>query len=157
MIQMSVSVSWPAISKFTKPNTSHHNARLWCFISHRKWPHQKLAVNMLRHSLRFTNIHWWVSQATSKNLSWYTHSQHFIISDVDKVMTFTVLLNAQLLKEILNRDDFFYLKDPAKSLQADNFVKKQFLITTVERVDFCKTYTFDDSVSEHHSLLLLLI
>jgi len=72
-------------------------------------------------------------------------------------MTSTVLLNAQLLKEILNRDGFFYLKDPAKGLQADNFVKKQFLITTVERVDFCKTYTFDGSVSEHHSLLLLLI
>lgn len=95
----------------------------------------------------------------SQYSSLYASLQHFTdnsINSFDKAMASTVSLDVSQLIDVINRDGFIYLKNAAKGLQADEFARKEFLITTVKEVNFCKVHTFDDSVSEFHCCIFLL-
>lgn len=80
-------------------------------------------------------------------------SQRSTISGLDEVMTSTTSSSVQHLVDGLKKDGFVYMKDVLKGLQADEFARKHFPMTTIEGVNFCKVHTFDDPVSERHRLL----
>jgi len=71
-------------------------------------------------------------------------------------MTSTASLGVPQLMDTINRDGLIYLKDAAKALQANEFARKGFPITTVEGVNFCKIHTSDDLVSKLHCRIFLL-
>lgn len=57
----------------------------------------------------------------------------------------------QMIRDV-KEDGFFLLKDAAKGSEAEGFARKQFPITTVEGLEFCKVHTFDDPVSRAYPL-----
>jgi hypothetical protein len=54
--------------------------------------------------------------------------------------------SVERLVQHIKTDGFLYLKDAAKGVQAEEFGRKQFPITTNEGIDFCKAHTFHDPV-----------
>lgn len=56
------------------------------------------------------------------------------------------------LLQTVNADGFFALKDAAKGSEAEEFAKKDFPITTVDGLQFCKVHIFNDRVSRLYPL-----
>jgi hypothetical protein len=62
-------------------------------------------------------------------------------------MASTASLSVEQLLQIISVDGFFSLRDASKGLEAKEFARKEFLITTSNGIEFCKAYTFGDPVS----------
>lgn len=68
------------------------------------------------------------------------------VSDLDPAMASATPLTVEDMVQIIKADGFLFLKDAAKGVQAEEFGRKQFPITTSEGLDFCKAHTLRDSV-----------
>lgn len=62
-------------------------------------------------------------------------------------MASTTSSSVEQLIQTINADGFFSSIDASKGLEAEEFARKRFPITTVEGIEFCKVHTFGDPVS----------
>ena len=69
-------------------------------------------------------------------------------------MASATLPTVQYLLQNINADGLFILKDATKGSEAEQFAGKNFPITTVDGLEFCKVHTFGDPVSRPCSLFL---
>ena len=108
--------------------------------------------------LNFSAVSQRNSPVTSQYSSAYTGpEQHLLINHLSQVMTSVTSSGVQQLIQNINVDGFFSLKDPTKGLQAEEFTRKRFPITTIEEIEFVKAHTFNDLVNGSYSLYIELI
>jgi len=101
---------------------------------------------------------WRTSRATSQFLSGYTPPRPYMsISNLDPAMASATSPSVEQLVQHIKTDGFLFLKDAAKGVQAEEFGRKQFPITTNEGIDFCKAHTFHDPVRRCYPYSLHLI
>jgi len=62
-------------------------------------------------------------------------------------MASTTAPSVEQLIQAIKVDGFFFLKDAARGSEAEGFARKNFPITTIEGLEFCKVHTFGDPVS----------
>lgn len=79
------------------------------------------------------------------------------ISNLDPAMASATSPSVEQLVQHIKTDGFLFLKDAAKGVQAEEFGRKQFPITTNEGIDFCKAHTFHDPVRRCYPYSLHLI
>lgn len=80
-----------------------------------------------------------------------------LINHQHKVMTAASLLSSDQLIQIIKAKDFFSQENAFKSSKVKAFKEKEFSITTVNDIKFCKDHTFDDSIKELYTLSFHLI
>ncbi len=72
------------------------------------------------------------------------------LSPLDEIMASATSPTVKYLLQTINADEF--MKDAAKGSEAKEFARKEYSITTVDGLQFCKVQTFDDPVSRRYPL-----
>lgn len=62
--------------------------------------------------------------------------------------------NIEQYKDAIEHDGFLFLQDTAVGKRADDFARKGYPVLSQEGLEFCKTSTFNDQVSDHVHLYL---
>ena len=68
------------------------------------------------------------------------------LNNIHPAMASAAFPNIEQLVKTIKNDGFIFLEGGGKGLQAMEFQKKQFPITTSEGIDFLEAHTFNDPV-----------
>jgi len=94
---------------------------------------------------------WRSSRATSHHLSAFTRQEPPPLANhLDEIMASATSPAVKHLLQTINADGFFSMKDAAKGSEAKEFARKEYPITTVDGLEFCKVHTFGDPVSRRY-------